>query len=128
MRAFDRRARAPRGRAPRGDRGSSILEFTGFLPVMLLIGMAAIQLGLVGYAVNQAGTGARAAARAASQRDGDGNAAGHAAMSGWINADVSAPGPGGDTTTAKVTVKVPTLVPFVNGWEVSRSATMPTDD
>ncbi|NDZ98398.1 pilus assembly protein, partial [Streptomyces sp. SID10116] len=44
-----------------------MLEFAGFLPILLLIGLAAIQLGLIGYAANQAGSGARAAARAASQ-------------------------------------------------------------
>lgn len=54
----------------RGDRGVSILEFTGFLPILLLVGMAAIQLGLIGYGINQAGSGARAAARAASQQGG----------------------------------------------------------
>lgn len=116
-------------RRPLGDTGSSILEFAGFLPVLLLLGLAAIQLGLVGYAANQAGSGARAGARVASQADGgDGVAAAHAAMSAGINADVS-PGGGGDTTTYSVAVHVPTLLPFVgNGWTVTRSATMPNDD
>ncbi|MFE9253156.1 TadE/TadG family type IV pilus assembly protein [Streptomyces sp. NPDC007088] len=106
-----------------------MLEFAGFLPVLLLLGLAAIQLGLVGYAVNQAGTGARAGARVASQAEGgDGVAAAHAAMSAGINADVS-PGGGGDTTTYTVAVHVPTLLPFVGkGWTVTRSATMPNDD
>lgn len=39
------------------DRGVSMLEFAGFLPVLLVIGMAAIQLGLIGYGINQAGRG-----------------------------------------------------------------------
>jgi hypothetical protein len=42
----------------RDDRGVSMLEFAGFLPVLLLVGLAAIQLGLVGYAANQAGVSA----------------------------------------------------------------------
>lgn len=111
------------------DTGSAILEFAGFLPVLLLLGLAAIQLGLVGYAVNQAGTGARAGARVASQAEGgDGVAAAHAAMSAGIKADVS-PAGGGDTTTYTVAVHVPTLLPFVgDGWTVTRSATMPNDD
>lgn len=41
----------------RDDRGVSMLEFAGFLPILLVIGMAAIQLGLIGYGINQAGTG-----------------------------------------------------------------------
>ncbi|WP_372514385.1 hypothetical protein [Streptomyces fragilis] len=33
----------------RGDRGVSSLELAGYLPVLLVIAMAALQLGLVGY-------------------------------------------------------------------------------
>ncbi|MEU0638897.1 TadE/TadG family type IV pilus assembly protein [Streptomyces albidoflavus] len=106
-----------------------MLEFAGFLPVLLLIGLAAIQLGLVGYAANQAGSAARAAARVASQEDtGAGAAAGQAAVGAGM--DVSFSWGGGDgTTKATAAVKVPTLLPFVgNGWTVTRSATMPDDD
>ena len=52
------------GRGARDDRGVSAVEFAGMLPLMLLVGMAVIQLGIAGYAVQQAGTAARAAARA----------------------------------------------------------------
>ncbi|MCI3904810.1 TadE/TadG family type IV pilus assembly protein [Streptomyces spectabilis] len=104
-----------------------MLEFAGFLPILLLVGLAAIQLGLVGYAASQAGSGARAAARVAAQ-GGDGEAAGHAAMHSGLDADVSAP-QGPETTTATVTVQVPTLLPFVDtDWEVEKTVTMPTDD
>ncbi|WP_435855961.1 TadE family protein [Streptomyces physcomitrii] len=123
------RPRRPAGgrRRPFDDRGVSMLEFAGFLPILLLVGMAAIQLGLVGYSANQAGSGARAAARVASQ-DGPGQAAGYAAMSDWLDAQVNVVR-GGETTTATVTVQVPTLLPFVDtDWSVSRSATMPDDD
>ncbi|REE63067.1 TadE-like protein [Streptomyces sp. 3212.3] len=123
------RAGAPsRGRARRrDDRGVSMLEFAGYLPVLLVIGMAAIQLGLVGYGINQAGTAARAAARVASQ-DGDGSAAGAAAVSGWLSPDVPPPAKGADTTTATVTVHVPAVIPLFDGWDVTRRATMPNDD
>ncbi|MFD0417140.1 TadE/TadG family type IV pilus assembly protein [Streptomyces sp. NPDC127108] len=105
-----------------------MLEFAGFLPILLIIGMAAIQLGLVGYAANQAGSGARAAARVASQGEGGGEAAGHAAMDGGIDADVSV-SEGGDTSKATVVVQVPTLLPFIDtDWTVEKSATMPNDD
>ncbi|MFF7141526.1 MULTISPECIES: TadE/TadG family type IV pilus assembly protein [Streptomyces] len=106
-----------------------MLEFAGFLPILLVIGMAAVQLGLIGYGVNQAGTAARAAARVASQ-DGDGpaagTAAGTAAVSAWLAPQVSAT-KGPDTTTATVTVHVPAVIPLFGGWDVSRHATMPTD-
>ncbi|MFE9763187.1 TadE/TadG family type IV pilus assembly protein [Streptomyces sp. NPDC005808] len=110
----------------REDRGVSILEFAGFLPILLVVGMAAIQLGLIGYGINQAGTGARAAARVASQ-GGDGNAAGQAAVSGWLDPAVSAP-EGPDLTTATVTVQVPAVIPLFDDVTVVRHATMPTDD
>ncbi|MEU9961622.1 TadE/TadG family type IV pilus assembly protein [Streptomyces sp. NPDC050982] len=108
------------------DRGVSMLEFAGFLPILLLVGMAAIQLGLIGYGINQAGTAARAAARAESQGD-DGTAAGQAAVSGWLNPAVS-PAEGPDLTTASVTVQVPAVIPLLPAVTVERHATMPTDD
>ncbi|MHC0430842.1 TadE family protein [Streptomyces sp. O3] len=117
----------PPTRRLRTDRGSAILEFTGFLPILLLVGLAAIQLGLVGYAYEQAGSGARAAARAEAREAGTGEAAGQAAMSDWLDA---APAVGGDDlVTATVTVDIPTLIPFVDtGWQATRTVTMPSND
>ena len=129
MRALLRRRRAiPPGRRTRrwDDRGVSMLEFAGFLPILLLIGMAAIQLGLIGYGASQAGTGARAAARAASQ-NGDGAAAGNAAVSGWLSPSVNAPKGADTTTTATVTVTVPSVIPFFGKVTVTRHVTMPND-
>ncbi|GAA3031088.1 TadE/TadG family type IV pilus assembly protein [Streptomyces glomeratus] len=127
MRALLRRTAAPGERRTRrfDDRGVSMLEFAGFLPILLIIGMAAIQLGLIGYGINQAGTGARAAARVAS-RNGDGAAAGAAAVSGWLDPRVDAPR-GAGTTTATVTVRVPSVIPLFGAWPVTRRATMPND-
>ena len=109
------------------DRGVSMLEFAGFLPILLLVGMAAIQLGLIGYGINQAGTGARAAARAASQGE-DGAAAGQAAVSGWFDNLTVSPVEGPDLTTATVTLNVPAVIPLLPAVTVERHATMPTDD
>jgi hypothetical protein len=103
-----------------------MLEFAGFLPILLVIGMAAIQLGLVGYGISQAGTGARAAARAASQNR-DGAAAGLASVSEWLSPDVKAPKGPGATTTATVTVQVPAVIPLFDKIPVTRRATMPND-
>ncbi|MGW3653328.1 TadE/TadG family type IV pilus assembly protein [Streptomyces sp. NPDC000878] len=123
----DRLASRLREERGRGDRGASILEFTGFLPILIVVGLACIQLGLIGYGINQAGTGARAAARAASL-DGDGEAAGVASVSDWLNPQVDAPLGAGDTTTATVTVTVPAIIPIFDAWPVTREATMPNDD
>ncbi|WP_307835280.1 TadE family protein [Streptomyces adelaidensis] len=109
------------------DQGSSILEFAGFLPILLLVGMAAIQLGLVGYGISQAGSAARAAARAESLEIGAGEAAGAAAASAWLDPTPDADR-GTDTTTATVTVTVPSVIPLFDPVTVERTATMPNDD
>jgi hypothetical protein len=52
---------------------------------------------------------------------------GAAAVSSWLDPAVStAPGP--ETTTARVTVHVPSVIPLLGGgWDIAREATMPTD-
>ncbi|MGY0492092.1 TadE/TadG family type IV pilus assembly protein [Streptomyces sp. WG-D5] len=104
-----------------------MLEFAGFLPFLLLIGMATIQLGLVGYAANQAGSAARAAARAESLTPGTAQTAATASASSWLNPQASG-GRTGDTVTCTVTVRVPPVIPLFDGWDLSRTATMPNDD
>ncbi|WP_349294391.1 TadE family protein [Streptomyces sp. HU2014] len=120
-------ARAPRRTAR--DRGTASIEFLGFLPVLLLVGLAAVQLGLAAYATQQAGSAARAAARTATLDDprmspGD---AGRAALSGWLRTDgapEAAPCDGGGRTTATVTVEIPAVLPFLGDPAVTRRATM----
>lgn len=101
------------------------------LPLLLFVAMAALQLGIAGYAVQQAGTGARAAARVASQEEiADGYAAsGRAAMSGWTARRSSfALSAGRDEVQVTTTVTIPSLIPGIDDLgEVSRSATMPSD-
>ncbi|OEJ97959.1 septum formation initiator [Streptomyces thermolilacinus SPC6] len=101
------------------------MEFAGWIGFLLIAALAAIQLGIVAYAAQQAGTAARAAARVASQ-GGDGEAAGHGAMSGWLadGASISAP-PGGEDVTATVTVSIPTVLPLLSFDPVTRTTTMP---
>ncbi|MDI3390421.1 TadE/TadG family type IV pilus assembly protein [Streptomyces sp. B-S-A8] len=116
-----------RGRARYDDRGSVLLEFTGFLPTLLLVGLAVVQLGLVGYSFQQAGSGARAAARAESLEPGAGQGAADAAMSAWYEPQVAVGGTA--LVRAEVTVDIPTLVPFVDlGWTATRTVTMPADE
>ncbi|RLU80849.1 septum formation initiator [Streptomyces griseocarneus] len=125
------RRRAPRNR---GDNGSASIELIGFLPVLLLVGLAALQLGLAAYAAQQAGTAARAAARTATQDDPRTSpaAAGRAALSTWLSTEGEPDAPrcaGAGQTTASVTVRIPTVLPFLGDRSVTRRATMrcPTD-
>lgn len=120
------------GRGRRGDRGSTAIEYLGFLPVLILIGLAGIQLGLIAYTAQQAGTGARAAARTAAQEDVSGSYArvGRASMTGWVaeRSRISAPS-GGDAVTVTVTVTIPdVLLGLLGDRTVEKSATMPRDD
>ncbi|GCD43353.1 TadE/TadG family type IV pilus assembly protein [Streptomyces paromomycinus] len=118
-----------RARRRRDDRGQVSVEFLGFLPILLVIALAVIQLGLAAYAVQQAGTGARAAARTATLDEADRKttpeAAGKAAMSGWIAADAGVQASeGGGEAVATATVKIPSVIPGVEFGPATRSATM----
>lgn len=114
------------------DRGSASIEFLGFLPVLILVALAAVQLGLAAYAVQQAGTAARAAARTASLDEVRTSpaAAGRAAMSGWLadGTDVGVTPCGDGQTRATATVDIPSVIPGVSFGNAKRSATMPCDD
>ena len=116
------------------DRGQVAFEYMGFIPLLLLVGLCAIQLGIAAYAVNQAGTGARAAARTASHDFPEipPVVAGHRAMSDWIsksgNAEIvpAETAPGTVKYTAKV--KIPSIIPWVDNFGTAeRSSTMPRE-
>ncbi|MBB4983325.1 MULTISPECIES: TadE/TadG family type IV pilus assembly protein [Streptomyces] len=115
-------------RRSRRDRGQAAIEYLGFLPILLIVGLAGLQLGVAAYAAQQAGTAARAAARAASSDAEDApdpTAAGYAAA-GWATAvDVE---PRGGEVVATVTVRVPQVVPFWSFDPVKKTATMPLPD
>ncbi|WP_399086551.1 TadE/TadG family type IV pilus assembly protein [Streptomyces sp. BBFR2] len=120
----------PRTRPAARDRGQASIEFLGFLPLLLIVALAVVQLGLAAFTVQQAGTGARAAARTASldprDRQRDPAAAGRAAMTGWVadRARIGVAG-AGEAVRATATVSLPSLIPGVSLGSVSRSATMP---
>ncbi|MFC7978650.1 TadE/TadG family type IV pilus assembly protein [Streptomyces cinereoruber] len=114
------------------DRGQAAVEYLGFLPILLLVGLAGLQLGVAAYAAQQAGTAARAAARAASSDDEEApspEAAADAAVSGWIasRSSVSRGGGSGEATYT-VTVEIPSVVPFWTFDDVKKTATMPMPD
>ncbi|MFI8087178.1 TadE/TadG family type IV pilus assembly protein [Streptomyces sp. NPDC086080] len=109
------------------DRGQAALEYLGFLPVLLIVAMAAVQLGLIAYTAQQAGTAARAGARSASLDQGAGGAC-TAAVSTWLaDGTDCATAEGGKEVTVTATVEIPSIVP---GWDFEparKTATMPID-
>ncbi|MCQ8194011.1 TadE/TadG family type IV pilus assembly protein [Streptomyces rugosispiralis] len=119
-------------RRGRGDAGSASIEFLGFLPVLILVALAAVQLGIAAYAAQQAGTAARAAARTASldEPQTSPQAAGKAAISGWLadGASIGSGGCGGGEAQATATVAIPSVIPGFDFGSAEKSATMPCDD
>lgn len=110
------------------DRGQVALEYLGFIPILILVAMAGVQLGLIAYTAQQAGTAARAGARAASLEPGAAQEGCQNAVSGWL-ADRTdcAEADGADEVTVTATVQIPSIVP---GWDFDparKTATMPLD-
>ncbi|WP_327234727.1 pilus assembly protein [Streptomyces sp. NBC_01317] len=110
------------------EKGQAALEFAGVITLLLIVGLSAVQLGLAAYAVQQAGTAARAAARTASYQEADvaPQTAGEAAVSGWLTADIGMTDTG-EAVTATATVDVPSVLPLFQFGPAVRSATMPKD-
>ncbi|MCX5311056.1 MULTISPECIES: TadE/TadG family type IV pilus assembly protein [unclassified Streptomyces] len=114
----------------RRDRGQVAIEYMGFIPLLLLVGLLAIQLGVAAYTANQAGTGARAAARTASH---DmpltlPELAGREAMSDWLADDsLFTPSYGIDEVTYTARVKIPSVVPGLSWGYAERSSTFPRE-
>ncbi|RPF35930.1 TadE/TadG family type IV pilus assembly protein [Streptomyces sp. TLI_185] len=108
------------------DRGQVAIEYLGFLPILLIVGMAVVQLGLIAYAAQQAGTAARAGARAESLNPGTAQDGCVNAISDWLSV-ACVPAQNGDTVTVTATVEIPKIVP---GWDfgpAKKTATMPLD-
>ena len=108
------------------DRGQVAIEYLGFLPILLIVGMAVVQLGLIAYAAQQAGTAARAGARAESLQPGTAQEGCTNAVSDWLSV-TCVPAQNGDTVTVTATVQIPQFVP---GWHFDparKTATMPLD-
>ncbi|GFH35882.1 TadE family protein [Streptomyces pacificus] len=115
----------------RRDRGQTAIEYLGWIPVLLLVALAAIQLGIAVYAVQQAGTAARAAARTYSMQNGDAVGAGKAAISDWLakGTEISPGGGGFEEITMTARVSIPSVVPGIQDFgRATRSATMPVTD
>jgi len=108
----------------RRDAGQVAVEYLGFIPVLLIVALAGIQIGAVAYAAEQAGTAARAGARAASLRQSYAQACADA-VSGPLDVSCSA-AEGGDTVTVTAAVHIPKVLLWDFG-DARKTATMPLD-
>ncbi|MEU0336957.1 TadE/TadG family type IV pilus assembly protein [Streptomyces sp. NPDC006193] len=111
-------------RRPRRDAGQVAVEYLGFIPVLLLAGLAGLQIGAVAYAAEQAGTAARAGARAASLHHSAQQACAQA-VGGGLDVQCGPTGGGAGSVTVTATVDIPAIV-----WDLgsaTKSATMPLD-
>ncbi|WP_327254681.1 TadE/TadG family type IV pilus assembly protein [Streptomyces sp. NBC_01244] len=123
--------RKPTIRDNHRDRGQVALEYIGFLPFLLLVGLGGIQLGWTAYVTQQAETAARTAARVEARNPGEGAAAGRASIRPSLGTAAStvvdvASLP--DTVTATVTIMINSVVPGIDSRPVTRTAVMPNDD
>ncbi|MGP4002713.1 pilus assembly protein [Streptomyces sp. 8N706] len=98
--------------------------------MLLVVALAAVQLGIGAYAASQARTGARAAARTATHDRPvtDPRTAGLESMSDWIaeGAELGIADDGaGVSATARV--RIPSIVPGLDFGTAEKTATMPRD-
>ncbi|GGU36261.1 hypothetical protein GCM10010289_66640 [Streptomyces violascens] len=116
-------------RIPRGerDRGQTVIEFVGVVPLILLLLVALWQCALVGYTFVLAGNAADEGARAGAAAEGDAVGACRAAALHEVPAALQGAlpecAPDGAMYRAKVTLKIPILIPGVlNSFPVDGTA------
>jgi uncharacterized protein (UPF0333 family) len=113
----------------RDQRGQVSVEFLGFLPILLILGFAVLQLGIAAYTVQQTGTAARSAARTAAHDDPQlaYDEAGRQSVSSWLADDSDfTRTTNGDDVTVTAQLTIPSVVPGIGDFgEVERSSTMP---
>ncbi len=123
----DREGERNRDRERGRDRGQVAIEYLGFLPILLLVALAGVQLGLIAYTAQQAGTAARAGARGASLELSAQDACARAVSSWLADGTNCPPSYDGDAVTVTASIVIPSVVP---GWDfgtATRTATMPLD-
>ncbi|MCI3222847.1 TadE family protein [Streptomyces sp. NP-1717] len=115
-------------RGDRRDKGQASIEFAGVLFILLIAGLAAVQLGLVAYSIQQAGTASRTAARAASQHDVQWEQVGQSSVSDWLADGTDFQRfPGTEEVRVEARVEVPSIIPLFDFDDAKRSTTMPMD-
>jgi Flp pilus assembly protein TadG len=107
------------------DRGQVAIEYLGFIPILILVAMAGVQIGLIAYTAQQAGTAARAGARAASLENSAQEGC-TTAVSDWLSVTCTEAG-GDDSVTVTATVVIPSIVPGWDFGDANKTATMPLD-
>ncbi|MEV7087352.1 TadE/TadG family type IV pilus assembly protein [Streptomyces sp. NPDC093085] len=136
MRERENTTARPQGRRRRRDAGQVAIEYVGFIPLLLIVGLLAIQLGIAAYTANQAGTAARVAARTASQdwldRELTPDAAARSSISRWLRKSDTYDSEvhyNGRDVTYTVKLKIPSVIPGMEGrWgKATRSSTMPVN-
>ncbi|MEV0635316.1 TadE/TadG family type IV pilus assembly protein [Streptomyces sp. NPDC050619] len=126
-RGRDRRGR-DRRRDRRRDRGQVALEYLGFIPILILVAMAGVQIGLIAYTAQQAGTAARAGARAASLEPGAAQEGCQNAVSSWLADQTECTeAPGAEEVTVTARIAIPQFVPGWDFGDAQKTATMPLD-
>ncbi|WP_225826880.1 TadE/TadG family type IV pilus assembly protein [Streptomyces naphthomycinicus] len=105
---------------PRRDRGQVAIEYLGFIPVLLIVGLAGIQIGAVAYAAEQAGTAARAGARAQSLGQSAQEACARA-----VSLPVECGTTAGDADSVTVTARVTIPKVLWSFGAATKTATMP---
>ncbi|MEU2287946.1 TadE/TadG family type IV pilus assembly protein [Streptomyces sp. NPDC013178] len=109
------------------DRGQVALEYLGFVPLLILVALAGAQIGLIAYTAQQAGTAARAGARAASI-DEDAQEGCQNAVSGWLADQTQCSAAwGADEVTVTASIAIPQIVPGWDFGDAQKTATMPLD-
>jgi Tfp pilus assembly protein PilW len=108
----------------RGQRGSASVELLGYMPILMLLLVAGVQLFIGAFTAASAENAARAGARAASKGRPDAE---------LVAVQTLSPGLRGEASTRllgerfEVTVRVPVVLPPLRSHAptVTRSATMP---
>ena len=109
------------------DRGQVALEYLGFIPILIIVALAAVQLGIIAYVAQQAGTAARAGARSASLQQSSEQAC-RDAVSSWVDVKGCPASSDGEAVTVTATLHIPSVFPGYDGFgDAHKTATMPLD-
>jgi Flp pilus assembly protein TadG len=107
----------------RGDAGQVAVEFLGAIPYLILGVLAALQLTFAVSAVQATSTAARAAARTASQGDGNPYSSARRAVPGWVDSRMTVSIGGGASGQVTVRTRIPIIFPgLADGPQVTRRA------
>jgi hypothetical protein len=111
-------------RSSRDDRGSELVEFIGFMPWILIVGLIIWQFMVFGHAMLTTGNAARQGARAAAAHGGAGAAVNQAKGTYDCEISVAPCWRPGDPVAVTVRCKVPIIgIPFVSIPEIRTTST-----